>query len=368
MTIRTDCVKKITDHVAFQTLAVPITDVLQHSAVDATFYLHKAGLLVNAEGCNPPDGFLIGEILYAPDERGDKQIFGIPYKKVTLYPGTHTPIPYPERGKRLAEINPCFDQGRTNPFFARYKQILPLSDFIAYFPSEKALWQMTNDKVLWSQEITEDLDHLNTLLGPAFSGVRKGLTGRLALGQASDYHDFDIVFWGSLQKNREIAERMRHLILNQSVGPCFEGGKDWQVRFFDARQKLMCCFFCYEEPGLAPLRNFDMSVMREDVTVEGRVTDDLHSMYTPTFLTIEDVRIMDGRAKTSLQRLCSDERITVVVYHTATRGECYSGDHILARGALVELQAGDNLSRLAVCVIDREGVRNLTPPWENYYE
>lgn len=368
MNIQPHLVSRISKHVAFQTLAMPIGASSQHSVVDATFYLHKDGFLVNAEGWHHPEGFLIGEVLYAPDEHGDKQIFGIPYRKVTLYPGTHTPVPYSERSRLLAEINPVLSQCEANPFFAKYKQILPLSDFIAYFPSERALQQIVQEEAVRSQEIAEDLECLNELLGREVSTVRKGLTGRLALGQTTGYHDFDIVFAGSLQRNREIAERMRYLIRSQAVAPCFEGGKAWQVRFFDSRHKLMCCFFHYEDPCLAPLRHFSMNMIEEDVILEGTVANDLHSMYTPTILKIQDVHIVDTRASTHLQQLCSSkENVTVVAYHTATRGECYVGDRILVKGALVNLHTKENSSELAICVIDREGIRNLTPPWDNYY-
>ena len=54
------------------------------------------------------------------------------------------------------------------------------------------------------------------------------------------------------------------------------------------------------------------------------------------------------------------------MYHTATRGDCFNQDVVRAMGALVVIdQKRDPYT--AVCVVDRDGVQNLTPPWRPYY-
>src|SRR3989344_2639698 len=65
---------------------------------DAEFFILKNGLVVNAEGWYHPDDKFIGEVLYAPDAQGNKNVFGQRYRKVTLFPETFIPVPYAERG------------------------------------------------------------------------------------------------------------------------------------------------------------------------------------------------------------------------------------------------------------------------------
>ena len=87
-------------------------------------------------------------------------------------------------------------------------------------------------------------------------------------------------------------------------------------------------------------------------------------MYTPTVLGLDNVHLLgvgDVQANTSLH-----EPIQLVAYHTATRGECFEGDRVRARGALVQVTTPTS-QHLGVCVIEREGVRNLTPTWEGFY-
>ena len=70
----------------FQALAVPIDGSQKKLVIrDAEFYIRKDGLIVNTEGWHHPDGKLIGEVLYAPDQDGDRVVFGQKYRKVTLY-------------------------------------------------------------------------------------------------------------------------------------------------------------------------------------------------------------------------------------------------------------------------------------------
>ena len=133
-----------------------------------------------------------------------------------------------------------------------------------------------------------DLENLMQLLGIKAEEISLGLTGALSLGNTQDYHDLDIVFSGSIEKNLQIAKTMRDIVLYDPKRRLFEGGKAWQIRFFNDFGMLMCTFFIYSDKEQAPLRNFSMVPIEKDITVEGTVSDDKHSMYTPSILTLKD--------------------------------------------------------------------------------
>lgn len=346
----------------YKEVAVPLDGEPSPNVRDAEFLIRFDGTIFNIEGYYHPKGYVVAEVLYVPDERGNKTIFGQPYRKATLYPDTYDPIPYPRRPEIWRQIDPRLDQNRSNPFFARFKQILPASDFIAHLPSARGLERALSLPISASSHFHRDFENLMSLLGLKPEEILLGLTGALLLGNTVDYHDLDIVFSGSPEQNLRIAKIMRDLAKQEPARRIFEGGKSWQIRFANDFGILMCTFFTYPEKALAPLHDFSMEVLEEDITVEGTVSDDRHSMYTPTVLTLSDASV--GQRDQLIERFTT---LPLVVYHTASRGDCFSGDVVRASGALVNIrQSGHEF--LAVCVIDREGARNLTPPWEGYYE
>jgi len=320
-------------------------------------------LIVNAEGWNHPSNVLVGEVLYVPDISGDKNIFGEKYRKVTLHPGTFSPISYEDRAGVLSRYDSFLDQTRINPFYARYKQIIPRSDFIYYLPSRETFFTILKDLVSSSDEIFLDLENIKDLLGVDFSTIKMGLTGSLLLGNIHNYHDLDLVFYGEIEQNIKIAKKMREIVKYEKHRRIVEGGKGWNIRFFNDRKKLMCNFFGYPSFILAPLKEFSMDVVSDDIIIEGTVNNDLHSIYTPTVLGLTDVNVRSvNKRKTKIEL----DDIPLIIYHTATRGECFSGDRVRAEGALVNIITKDK-SYEAVCAIKREAVRNLTPTWEDYY-
>jgi len=360
---KTELLEAIQQNERFQHFSTPfVLGETENEVKDAEFLLRRDGTIFNVEGWNHPTEFLVGEILYVPDEHGDKTIFGQTYRKVTLYKGTFEPVPYPERASILRAIDPSFDQHSNNPYFARYKQIFPASDFIAHLPSARAFKQAFISRGHETEKFHEDLENLMNLLGIHPEDISLGLTGAPSLGNLESYHDLDIVFSGSLEQNLVIARKMKEIVLHEPKRRLFEGGKAWQIRFFNDNHTLMCTFFTYPDRELAPLANFEMEIIEDNIAVEGTVSDDAHSMYTPTLLELTDACVT--RNGQFVERLT---RIPLIVYHTASRGDCFNGDVIRANGALVTITKSNKESFLAICVIDREGLRNLTPPWENYY-
>lgn len=344
-------------------IAEPISDDLDMNAVmDAEFLVRKDGTIFNVEGYAHPTTFVVGEVLYAPDSQSKKLVWGMPYKKVTLFDESYEPIPYPQRSALLAKIDSAFNQNGSNPYFAKYKQILPTSDFIAHLPSRRAIEFALARSGVEGDKFHKDFENLMMLLEVNPEEVMLGLTGSLLLGNTETYHDLDIVFTGTPDQNLNIAKKMRDLALIEPHRRLFEGGKSWQIRFFNDFGNLMCTFFTYPDKELAPLNNFTMEVIEDHIEITGTVSDDLHTIYTPSIFGLSDALIKNSQYLTGKQ-----DSVPVVVYHTATRGDCFNQDVIRAKGALVVINQAGKDPYTAVCVADRDGVENLTPPWKPYY-
>lgn len=338
-------------------------DMSQQAIKDAELLLRKDGLIVNIEGWYHPEGMVVGETLYAPDPLGDKSILGVSYRKVTLESGTTTPVPYHARPALWRSIDPGLDQTATNPYFARYKHILPLNQFIARFDIQQSFMAAFHHFKPFPEHIARDIDHFLKLIDINPNDVSIGFTGAPLLGNVYNYHDVDLVFRGTLAQNHEIAKKMNDILLQEPWRRLYEGGKSWRIRLFNDNQKLMCNFFGYKEAADIPLREFLMSPITP-VTVTGTVSNDLHSYYTPSLLELKETEFTDRHTNNDLK---PDDPLFLVIYHTATRGECQLGDRIAASGMLVDIHTPASVMR-GVCVIDRESVRNLTPPWPNYYQ
>lgn len=351
---------RILDRPLFQDLAVEISQDNFPAIRDAEFFVRRDGIIVNAEGWHHPSGFLIGEVMYVPDEEGDRELFGVRYRKVTLKKGTYEAVPYQERGEILRRYDPNLNPSSENPFFAKYKQIFPRSEFIAYFPTMQVIKKVLEKLALPNDSIFRDLENLEQLLNISLDELRVGFTGSALLGNFRNAHDLDLVFNGTVEKNLEIAKKMRELVRREPRRRVIEGGKGWNIRLYNDYGTLMCSFFGYREPNEAPLVEFSMEVLDQQVQISGIVSNDVHSIYTPTILDLADVSVSSGPQDIPIN-------IKLIIYHTATRGECFVGDKVKAKGALVNVRVPGSIQK-AICVIEREGVKNLTPTWGGFYD
>lgn len=355
---------RLQENELYRELTTPIGDTFPDIR-DAQLYIRKDGLIVNAEGWHHPEGKLIGEVMYAPDEEGDRTIFGENYRKLTLFPGTYTPVPYDQRSQLLREYDPSFDQTESNPFFAKYKQVFDRDEFSAYISGETVYDRLLPRLVAEENEVVEDIASVSTILDLDLNRIRLGFTGAPSFGNLESLHDLDLIFSGTLQENIAIAKAMRDTVRDQPDRRLVEGGKGWNIRFFNDRQTLICSFFTYKNPEDAALRNFEMEVLSPNIIVEGEVYDDLHSIYTPSVLGIDQVRVLE--LGDEVMDAPFEQPLQLIAYHTATRGECFEGDRIRAQGALVQVTTPTS-QHLGICVIEREGIRNLTPTWEGFYD
>src|SRR3989338_6695059 len=195
-----ELINSIQQNSRYKNIAVPFNpEISKRHIKDAEFLLRDDGIIFNIEGYNHPTDFLVGEVLYAPDDNGDKNIFGQPYRKVTLYKDTYEPVPYSDRARILRQFDQSFDQTGTNPFFAKFKQILPASDFIAYLPSSRGLQRALALQTGDNEKFHRDFENLMYLLGITLEQISLGLTGAPLLVNTEHFHDLDIVFSGSLE-------------------------------------------------------------------------------------------------------------------------------------------------------------------------
>jgi predicted nucleotidyltransferase len=266
-------------------------------------------------------------------------------------------VPYNLRASVLTNYGIPVVTWKSEQYFARYKQVFPKSDFVAYLPGRRSFLQLSEQLGGTLGSLPPDIVDVEKLLGIKLSDVNLGLTGGLLLGNHIGFHDFDLVFQGSLDQNLIIAKTMKSLVSVQHHRRVIEGGKGWNIRFYNDRGTFICNFFGYRNIAQAPLHDFSMHVLSEDVLIEGVVLDDTHTMYTPTMLGLTSV--------TSRENLPSE--LKLIAYHTATRGECFQGDRIRARGAFVIVTTPTE-EYSALCTIEREGIRNLTPTWDGFYE
>lgn len=349
-------------HRDFDTLVQPL-DQLEYVR-DAEFFIRRDGILFNADGYAHPDGMIVGGALYAPTSQGEKTFFGVNYRKTTLIPGTHEPIPYADRGHHFRLIDPELDQSHVNPFPFTYEQVLPRAQFVGYIPAEHAFQCVVSGALGNPEAILQDLDALRSLLGTDLTEYVLGFTGAPALGQIEGYHDLDIIFRGDTSQNRFLADVMRELLLEEPQRRLHEGGKSWLIRFYNDNRVIMCCFFGYQNLADAPLKELVMKLIERDVQIKGTVSDATHALYTPTVVYLHDTHAIKINNENVNVRL--SDGMPLIVYHTGSRGELNEGDVVWAHGGLTEIASSER-GYEALVVVEREGVRNETPPWQEYY-
>lgn len=354
-------------HRDFDTLVQPLSQ-LEHIR-DAEYFIRRDGILFNADGYAHLEKMIVGGALYAPNKHGEKTFFGVNYCKTTLIPGTYEPIPYVDRGRNFRLIDPELDQSHVNPLPFTYEHILPRTQFVGYIPAEHAFQCAVRGVLGNSEQLQRDIESLRSLLQIDLSEYVLGLTGAPALGQIEGYHDLDILFHGDTSQNRSLADEIRELLLEEPQRRLHEGGKSWLIRFYSdgekgMRRTLFCCFFGYKDVAEAPLQDFTMNVLVGDMEIEGSVRDATHALYTPSIVTLHDVIRLNIDGEAARGRL--PDSLPLVIYHTGSRGEFNREDRIWAHGVLAEVITPHETYH-ALVVIEREGVRNETPPWPYYY-
>jgi predicted nucleotidyltransferase len=352
-------VSSMLDETAVQRVAEPITPTASNRELFcADLLMRPDGTIANVEGWCHPDDAVVCEFLYAPVQSdATTEFFGVPYRKLMFDPVTGDAVPYASRLAWLVGLGIIEQSWKSDLVYARYKTAVPLSCFKYRFPADRTL-ELRGPAV--SGNFERDLsDFLESLSIP--SGITIGSTGATLLGKTDGYHDIDLVFSGDLAANRSIADQLDDIARREPQRRVFGGGKGWRLRIRNSFGTIMCCFFGYRRPDMAPIRDCQMSVISDDCTVTGKVANDEHACYTPSLIYLDYVKSHDSGLVRGSGRLC------IIVYHTASRGDCRIGDSVRATGTLVEVRMPAEDSYIALCVLERDGLRNLSPPWADYY-
>ncbi|MDP8248311.1 MAG: hypothetical protein P9M00_09260 [Candidatus Tritonobacter lacicola] len=291
---------------------------------DATFFVRNDGLLAFSEGyCHPP-GAMIGNIVYVPDGKGTKTIFGTRYASIIKRYGEEDDewIPFQEQIGIYRRIDPGLHVDK--PLYAENKCRFNTGDFIGWAPPRRSLLKVRErlpyaDKSIL--EISEAFD-----IDPASIGC----TGSISLGNLKNIHDFDLIFYGTTRSNRRIVDRIYEITKDPSR-QVIEMGMKWAIRFYDDNGNVICPFFCYSEKDEIPLADFTMEVEKEACRYTGRVCDDLHNSYMPSILQLEEVESADSP---------SFKEIMLIIYHGGSKGEYRCGDRLGIRGKLVRVETG----------------------------
>jgi hypothetical protein len=306
-------------HPDFRDFVVPISELRE--VRDATFFLRSDGLLAFSEGYHHPEGKLIANIIYIPDQKGTKKFFGTQYGSVIKQYGAKEEawIPFRRQLEIYRAIDPATQAGK--PVFAENKCLFDLGEFIGFVPARRSL-RIARER---SPQIDRSIRSIGALLGIEPDMI--GCTGSMAFGNLAAAHDFDLVFHGALADLRRAVGAI-YEIVKDPARAVFELGMHWAIRFYDDEGNMICPFFSYSDPAEVPLPRFEMEVLESGIEAVATVANDDHTGFMPTFLPLSDARIGS--------RGLADSPV-LVIYHGGKRGEYRTGDRVKARGRHVRV-------------------------------
>lgn len=301
---------------------VPIEN-MEGSIWDSMYFMRSDDSFVFCEGYCHPDGGLYGKIIYYPRDEGAVSIHGRPYECLTkkLIDDEMIYVSHPDQIARQCELVPSLAKKR--PAYAEYELEFPLENFTGFFDCRKSLRVAMRHHPRIEKSARQVSDILEIPL------ERIGVTGSLAYGiYDPNDEDFDVVFYGTVEENRRVVEKIYELT-QDPARQVIEFGKLWPMRFFN-EGVLVCPFFVYSDWNEIPLREFSIEVVREKVYAVGRVCDARHAIYMPAFLHLDNV-IIDGEKNAPLP---------LIIYDGALRGDFSAGDRVRCLGMLVRVSRG----------------------------
>ncbi|MFH1038942.1 MAG: hypothetical protein V1789_09790 [PVC group bacterium] len=312
---------------------------------DATYFLRNDGTMVFSEGyyhqIEKPlaERSVVSHIVFVPwndnkpgPDYARKDIFGQLYENITKEIMNTEPLDrfYPLQFRRYIEVDPA-QRDQVRPIYARYKAMVPVTDLIGCFPTRHSLQAIIAraDEEEPAENIRIVTEHTAELL--KIDVGRIGISGSLSLGTYGDPHDVDYVICGTAGEVKRMVSFMQHLTDTDEKRRVREFGKYWPIRFWDwagGKKFMICPFFSYLDPEEAPLRNFDCED-RGEAEITGRIADDTHNAFNPTYLIIDDVK-RGGKECPGITRL--------ILYHGGERGDWREGYRVRARGNHVRIK------------------------------
>ncbi len=308
---------------------------LTEGPYDALYMLRKDGGLVYVEGYWHPEGKVIGKLIYYPDPRGRKSIHGRRYTSIVKEEkdGEEVYISHEDQLRRVFRLLPDLPPESNRLVLAEYQMAFPLEDFAGYFEPKRGLRYLMDHH----PDVKAVVEKTADILGVEMDTL--GITGSSALGKKGG--DIDLVFFNTPEKNLSTARKLWGIVYSQPDKQVVEYGKFWPLKMYVEGEEV-CTFWAYADPALAPVRDCRVELVKEEVEVFGTVTDNLHSLYVPLVLGLENV-YLDGE-KTDPLRL--------VIYDGAVRGEFRPGLRLRILGKLVNLVKASGETETVVSVTD----------------
>lgn len=300
----------------------PISELPDGRASDSIYFLRHDGSFIFTEGYCHPEGGMYGKMIYYPKKGGDIDVFGRQYGCTTkkIVNGECIYVGHPEQIRLHGEIDSSLDPYVPRPVFAEYEMPFSISDCIGYFDPVHSL-RVCAELYSWVEK--------GTLRAAKTLGVdweTLGLTGSLAYGRYEEGDDdLDLVITGTVEENRRVYQTIRELSV-QPEHRVIEFGRWWPMRIYD-QGVLICPFFIYDNWKTAPLRDFSLDILREDIEVVGTVVDDTHTNYMPPLLSLENVTVNGEKT----------EPLPLIIYDGALRGEFFNGDILRMKARLVRV-------------------------------
>ncbi|MCX6354315.1 MAG: nucleotidyltransferase domain-containing protein [Candidatus Aureabacteria bacterium] len=300
----------------------PLSD-LKKGVLDTTYMMRTDGSFVYVEGYYQPPGKVIGKIIYYPKPGGKIDIHGRAYESMvkaekdgkTLY------IPHDEQIRVHYENDPSLD--REDLIITKFHVGFPLSGFRGYFNDRLSLYYAMGKFPLVGRAVENVSRFLNVPIS------RLGITGSTALGRRGEHSDIDLVIFGTIEQNRETADRICDHIHRNPESKVVEFGKFWPLRFIYQGIEL-CPAYVYMDLGEVPIRDCTITKLKDAVEVFGTVSDATHAIYMPPVARLSDVYI-DGKPA---------DDITLVVYDGSVRGEFYLKERLRIKGRLIKVKKG----------------------------
>jgi len=304
---------------------VPLSE-LKGKVSDCTYFLRKDGSLAFAQGYYHPPGMISGKVLYYPKPGGWVDIFGRDYACLhkEYRDGKMYSFTNPEQIKKHYEIFPDLVRAARVAPLIKNNLLLPLTDFVGYFDPVHSLRVCTE----LYPKIRKGLAAAGELLEVPLE--KMGLTGSLQYGRLEEHDDdTDIVFFGTVEENYALMQRIRALVQEDPKRHVHEFGKFWPLRLYHG-DILVCPFFVYAREHEIPIHDCSITGLKPKAVITGRITDIRHTVYMPLVLPLEDVTV-DGEPRESFILIISDSYV---------RGEFEPGQRLSATGELVRIEKG----------------------------
>lgn len=305
------------------TFIVPVSE-LGDRVTDSTYFLMKNGCLNFVQGYYHPNGMLSGKILYYPKKGGWVDIFGREYECIhkSFSNGRMYSFTNPEQIEKHYKLFPEITcNARVAPVI-KNNLLFPREDFLGFFDPKKSL------KLCMEiyPKVRRGVEAASELL--EFPLEQMGLTGSLQYGRLEEHDDdTDIVFYGTVEENYALMQRILGHVRENPTCHVYEFGKYWPLRLYHG-DILVCPFFVYALEEEIPIHDCRIRSLKEGAQLTGKISDIRHSIYMPLVFPLEEVEL-DGEPR---------ERFILILSDSYVRGEFEVGRRVHATGELVEIE------------------------------